>query len=211
MHQQSDKGTSTPPETIYIIRHGEKPADEKDSGHGHHPAPAFGVDWSGNQNPHSLLPRGWQRSGALVALFDPANKSPEAALRTPTALFSPSSGGPGKRMAHRTYQTIEGLSDRFGVAIATAFAEGEEPELAASLVSDHSGVVLICWEHHHIPALASALPTVDGTAIPQAWPGHRYDVIWAFTLVPDADTVQYAFEQIPQRLLPGDLDSVIPA
>jgi hypothetical protein len=208
MNQQSDTASSTPPEAIYIIRHGEKPgADEPH--HTHHPGPAFGVDWSGNQNEHSLLPRGWQRSGALVPLFDPAGGSPDTALRTPTALISPSSGGQSKRIAHRTYQTIEGISDRLGIEIATAFAEGEEAALAARLVSEHSGVVLICWEHHHIPPLAAALPTVAGTAIPSTWPGHRYDVIWAFTLVPDAPTVQYAFAQIPQRLLPGDLDTVI--
>jgi hypothetical protein len=208
MSQQPETTSSTPPDAIYIIRHGEKPgADEPH--HTHHPGPAFGVDWSGNQNEHSLLPRGWQRSGALVTLFDPANGPSEGGVQTPTALISPSSGGLSKRIAHRTYQTIEGISDRLGIEIATAFAEGEEAELAARLVSEHSGVVLICWEHHHIPALAAALPTVNGAAIPKKWPGHRYDVIWAFKRDPAAPAARYVFGQIPQRLLPGDLDTVI--
>jgi hypothetical protein len=77
------------------------------------------------------------------------------------------------------------------------------------VVSDYSGVVLICWEHDHIPALASSLPTSGGTVIPQKWPGDRFDVIWTFTLVPGAATTQYAFGQVPQQLLSGDLDTVI--
>jgi hypothetical protein len=209
MSSQSDNGQTTPPDAIYIIRHGEKPADEKGSDRGHHSVGSFGVDWAGNQNPHSLLPRGWQRSGALVTLFDPAKGPSEAGVQTPTTLLSPAGGGPGRRNAHRTYQTIEGISDRLGIPIATTFARGEEAELAARLVSEHSGVVLICWEHHHIPALAAALPTVNETAIPKKWPGHRYDVIWAFKRVPDAPAARYVFGQIPQRLLPGDLDTVI--
>ena len=86
---------------------------------------------------------------------------------------------------HRTYETIQGLSDRLGVAIVTAYAEGEEPQLASNVVSQYPGVALICWEHDHIPSLASSLPTVAGTAIPQAWPGGRFDVVWTFTVVPD--------------------------
>jgi hypothetical protein len=157
------------------------------------------------------VPRGWQRAGGLAALFDPAGGGAKSGLQTPTDLLSPVHGGPGKNAGHRTYQTIEALGSRLGIAIDSAFAVGQEPELAASVVNDHSGVVLICWEHHHIPAIASALPVVSGTVIPTAWPKHRFDVIWTFTLVPDAATTQYAFGQIPQLLLSGDSDDVIPA
>jgi len=199
-----------PPDTIYIIRHGEKPADPPPgAGHAAAPAAPFGVDFQGNQNPHSLLPRGWQRSGGLAVLFDPALGPPQAGLKTPAALLSPSYGDPAKTAGHRTYQTIQGLSDRLGLAIASAFAEGSEPQLAASVVSTYSGVVLICWEHDHLPAIATALPTVPGTVIPQAWPGDRFDVIWTFTLVPG--TAHYVFGQIPQQLLSGDTDTVIQA
>ena len=57
-----------------------------------------------------------------------------------------------------------------------------------------------------IPALASTLPLVSGTAIPKSWPDDRYDVIWTFTLTADA---RYAFGQVPQLLLSGDADTVI--
>ena len=52
---------------------------------------------------------------------------------------------------------------------------------------------------------------VSGTAIPRKWPGHRYDVIWSFTLVPGPGPARYAFGQIPQQLLAGDAGTVIPA
>jgi hypothetical protein len=214
MNQQPAGGAAAPPDVIYIIRHGEKPADPVLTDPGQSPpAPVapFGVNDQGIQDPHSLLPRGWQRSGALAALFDPALGPLQAGLQTPAALLSPSYGNLGKTAAQRTYQTIQGLSDRLGLQIVSTFAEGQEPQLAASVVSGYSGIVLICWEHHHIPALASSLPAIPGTAIPQTWPGDRFDVIWTFTLVPGAASVQYAFGQVSQQLLSGDTDTVIPA
>jgi hypothetical protein len=211
MNQHWKKSSAAPPEAIYIIRHGEKPADPEPSGHGKAPNAPFGVDLAGNQSPHSLVPRGWQRAGGLVALFAPAGGGSIAGLRTPTVLLSPAHGSQSKTAGHRTYQTIEGLGGRLGIEIDSTFGEGHESKLAASVVSDYSGVVLICWEHHLIPAIASALPVVREAAIPRAWPGHRYDVVWTFTLVPDAATTQYAFGQIPQLLLSGDSETVFPA
>ena len=169
---------------------------------------AFWGRLPGQSEPHSLLPRGWQRSGGLVALFAPSLGPPQAGLQTPATLLSPSYGSQDKTTGHRTYQTIEGLSDRLGIPIASAYAEGQEPQLAADVVSTYAGVVLICWEHDHIPSIALSLPAVPGTAIPQAWPSDRFDVIWAFTLVPGA-APQYAFTQVPQQLLSGDADTII--
>jgi hypothetical protein len=213
MSEQPTGSDGAPPEVIYIIRHGEKP-DDPPSGHGkHQPAPASssGVDYQGTQAAHGLLPRGWQRSGALTALFDPASRPLRAGLLTPATLLSPSYGDPGKTTAHRTYQTIQGLAGRLGLMIGTPFEKGHEPQLAASVVSGYSGVVLICWDHEHIPALATALPAAPGTAIPGTWPGDRFDVIWVFSLLPGTAKVQYAFSQVPQQLLSGDTDAIIPA
>ncbi len=186
---------SKQPEVVYIIRHGEKPADPK----------VTGVDFHGGPSEHSLLPRGWQRSGALVSLFDPDR----GGLRTPDTLLCPGYGHPHKNAQHRTYQTLQGLGERFGLPITPACAEGEEASLASSLTRDHKGVVLICWDHAHIPALATALPLAEGTAIPRKWPDDRFDIVWAFSLVPGSG--RYSFAQIPQRLLAGDADAVIPA
>src|SRR5271155_2991403 len=126
---QPTGGATAPPEVIYIVRHGEKPADPPLAGPGQsppEPVAPFGVDDQGNQDIHSLLPRGWQRSGALAVLFAPTIGPLQAGLRTPMTLFSPDYGKPDKTQAHRTYQTIQGLSGRLNVPINTPFAEGQE-------------------------------------------------------------------------------------
>lgn len=196
---------SAPPEVVYIIRHGEKPEEPRSR----RARPAHsGVDFHGNQNEHSLLPRGWQRSGALAALFDPSQGPLRAGLQVPAMLFSPSYGDSSKAAQHRTHQTISGISDRLGIAIATDYAKGNEQQLAAALAKSGPGAVLICWDHAHIPALASALPLVHGTVVPKKWPDDRFDVIWAFALVANDE---YAFAQVPQLLLSGDTDTIIEA
>ena len=202
-------GSDGPPEVIYIIRHGEKPGDLSPAHH-KHKGPVFGVDYQGARDEHSLLPRGWQRSGALTALFAPASGPPRSGLRTPAALLSPSHGDPAKSAVRRTYQTIQGLADHLGLSIGTPFEVGHEPQLAQSVLAAYSGVVLICWEHNHIPVIAKSLPIVKGTAVPDAWPDDRYDVIWAFTRLPGEPQVRYGFSQVPQRLLAGDSHEVIP-
>jgi hypothetical protein len=207
MMTSGSSANAGPPAQIYVIRHGEKPADPATPTAA--PSPPFGVDVNGNQSIHSLLPRGWQRSGALAVLFAPALGPLQAGLRTPIALFSPDYGKPDKTQGHRTYETIQGLSARLNVPINTPFAEGQEPALANAVVADYSGVVLICWEHQHIPAIAAALPTVSGSQIPSPWPGDRFDVIWSFTLQPATSPPEYVFSQIPQQLLAGDTDTVI--
>jgi hypothetical protein len=196
---------SAPPDVIYIIRHGEKPGEPTPK---RAAPPHRGVDFLGNQNEHSLLPRGWQRSGALAALFDPSQGPLRPGLLVPRRLISPWYGDSGKTAQHRTHQTIKGVSDRLGIAIATDFTKGHEPELAAALRKSGPGAVLICWDHDHIPALASALPLVSGTVIPKTWPDDRFDVIWAFTR--DAGD-EYSFAQVPQLLLSGDTDTIIAA
>jgi hypothetical protein len=69
---------TSPPAQIYLIRHGEKPADPPTPTAP--PSPPFGIDVDGNQDIHSLLPRGWQRSGALAVLFAPTTGPLQAGL-----------------------------------------------------------------------------------------------------------------------------------
>src|ERR1700761_7240335 len=102
---------TAPPEVIYLIRHAEKPFKPHLSG----------VDYESGPNEHSLLPRGWQRSGALAALFHPDSGPLRPGLRTPTLLVAPSWGHPHKTAAHRSYQTIQGLGERLGLAIPSPF------------------------------------------------------------------------------------------
>lgn len=187
-----------PPQAILVIRHGEKPETTSSE--------PFGVDINGVQNDDSLLPLGWQRSGGITALFAPAVGPLRPGLLTPNFLRSPVYGDTDK---HRTYETISPLSVRLGLTISSTFAEGQESDLVSDILTNDRGVTLICWEHHHIPAIALAIPTVSGTRIPSPWPGDRFDVVWRFDLRPGTGPPEYGFTQIPQQLLAGDTDSVI--
>jgi hypothetical protein len=205
--------TSGPPRLIFIIRHGEKPPDPPAPGVGDQATASdgpVGVDVDGNPNPHSLVPRGWQRSGALAVLFAPAAGPLRPGLAVPDQLLTPSYGDVTKTAAHRTYQTILGLSGWSGVPIDSPYAEDEDKALARAIVEGSSGTVLVCWEHHHIPDITRAIPTTAGTVIPRKWPGDRFDVIWSFTLVDgDFNPPRYHFGQIPQQLLAGDSNKII--
>ena len=186
------------PQQIYLIRHGEKPTNES--------RPPFGVDVDGNRNAYSLSPKGWQRSGALTTLFGPA-VAPKEGLRTPTALYATAYGDAAVTKIHRPYETLLGLSRRLGLPIQSPELLGQEAAFADAVLSSGADVALICYEHQRIPALVQGLPTVDGSAIPAAWPDDRYDVIWTFAL--DAAAGRYVFGQVPQQLLDGDSDTVI--
>ncbi|MGH3669750.1 MAG: hypothetical protein ACRDSH_03815, partial [Pseudonocardiaceae bacterium] len=131
-----------------------------------------------------------------------------AGLRTPSTLFSPDYGNLTRVVAHRTYETIQALSQRINVPIETPFPEGKETELIHRILDSSSQVVLICWEHHRIPTLAAAIPTLPRTVIPAAWSKKRFDLIWCFTRSPGT-TQLYTFTQIPQQLLNGDTDTII--
>ena len=187
----------TQPRNIFIIRHAEKPLSTS--------GPPFGVDVNGIQNPESLLPRGWQRSGGLLVLFNPPLGAAPAPLRTPTALYAPAYEDLAE--FHRTYQTVLGLGEKLGIPVQTIRPQEEGPALAEAIMGSTDDSVLISWEHRHIPELARSFPTVAGTVIPPVWPDERYDLIWTLTLDPASES--YVFGQIPQRILVGDSDAVI--
>ena len=68
-----------PAARIMIIRHAEKPD----------PGKTLGVSPTGHEDPRSLSVRGWQRAGALVALFGPERlRRANPLLATPTAIFA---------------------------------------------------------------------------------------------------------------------------
>jgi hypothetical protein len=152
---------------------------------------------------HSLIPRGWQRAGALGTLFAPFGGQHRSGLATPGQLISPNYGDPTSTAVHRTYETIYPLSQLIAVDIENPYAEGEEQTLGQTVATATDGVALICWEHTAIPTIANnILPIAAGTQIPQTWPGARFDVVWSFAY--DTNTSEYVFSQLPQMVLAGD-------
>ena len=181
------------PGTLLMIRHAEKPSDGD-----------VGVDDQGNANPDGLIPRGWQRAGALVSLFAPNGTTVTSALPAPGALVTTKY----PKLVHRPYLTVLPLSQRLGMAIVSEYAVDADPAtVVSSLLAVQSAVVLMCWEHDNlvniVGALAGPVPVANPADVPVSWPDDRFDVIWRFDL--DEQTGQWTFGSLDQQLLAGDL------
>jgi hypothetical protein len=185
------------PDKIMLIRHGEKPTDENNK--------PYGVKADGEQDFESLLPRGWQRAGALAVLFDPARGALQAGdLAVPDKIYA-SHDKQRDKGSKRPKQTVEPLADRLGLKIDLSFERKETAKLAGGVLKQ-KGVVLISWQHELIIEIVTALTAgrkVSGT-IPPCWPDDRFDLVWVLSSQGDG----WLFTQIPQRLLAGDADTV---
>ncbi|GAB3960749.1 hypothetical protein GCM10029978_010960 [Actinoallomurus acanthiterrae] len=178
-------------DTVMIIRHGEKPPSKG--------AP-FGVTEDGQQNDGSLTVRGWQRAGALVDLFAPQKGSLRAGLVRPATIYAAQPNG-DKGLRHS--ETITPLAARLGLQPKLSYGKGDEAALGKKLASAH-GNVLVCWEHSAIPDIVAAMGAVHPKP-PAKWAGKRFDVVWVFT----RDGKGWRFSQVPQLVLPGDVNSPI--
>jgi|SRR5580700_471407 hypothetical protein len=180
-----------PPTKIVMVRHAEKQPEDPPG------PPPYGVDEDGSANKHSLSVRGWQRAGALVPLFCDAPR--EGPIERPDFIYasavdtSPSADNDGKSL--RPQETVAPLALRLGLTVNTPYVVGQEAELAAEIES-RSGIVLVAWEHKHIPLIAAAL----GAKTPSVWPDDRFDMLWMLTRRGDA----YDLRQLDQSLLGGD-------
>ncbi|MEO8571222.1 MAG: hypothetical protein ABI553_05915 [Chloroflexota bacterium] len=177
--------------TVTILRHAEKELGG---------VPPLGVAIDGSRDPESLIVRGWQRAGALVALFSPpTDRASGGVPATPSHLFA-SRVGETTSLSRRPRETLEPLSEHLGLAIDDRFLKSEIGELV-SAIRGCDGAVLVAWEHKVIPLIAAAL-TGDPATTPTTWPDDRFDVCWVFEPV-DAGTI-YGFRQVSQMLLAGD-------
>ena len=171
---------------VMFIRHGEKPSKD-----GHSP---LGVTPEGAPDVHSLLVRGWVRAGALIELFGGA----QSGVERPDVVFAASAGDDASPHGKRASQTVTPLTLAGGIRLDSSFAVGEESDLAAE-VSRQDGVVLVCWEHHNIPLIISALGLSDPAA--SKWPDDRFDLIWVLR---HTEMSTYSFGTRGQALLDGD-------
>ena len=171
---------------IIFIRHAEKPAD----GIG-------GIDEKGRSDAYSLIPRGWQRAGALVHLFDPSRPVDPAASMLPDVIYA-AGLGEGSH-SRRSLQTATPLAQWLAprrVPFVTSFAKEDHAGVAADIAT-RSGIVLVVWEHKQIPAIAARVAPGAGT--PTDWP-ERFDLMWICDRQGDA----WRFRATSQALLAGD-------
>ena len=173
-----------------VIRHAEKPVEGK----------VQGVRARGEVDAASLTALGWQRAGALVSFFE---KPAFAGISRPNHLFAVRFDPADANSSRRSKQTLRPLSHALGIQINDAFGKEQEAKLVEAL-RQLSGSVLIAWAHENIAKIVSALGAESLT--PSEWPDERFDMVWVF----DRAKQETKFTQIPQRLLAGDSESVIP-
>ena len=174
---------------VMVIRHGEKPSNP----------PPYGITPDGGRDKECLTVRGWQRAGALACYFAPtAGGLQDSALAKPQFLYA--SKPVKRRGSQRSIQTLMPLAEKLGIKINSKYSRDEQKEMLEDALSCE-GVVLICWQHEYIPAIANRI-LGDTTTAPQSWPEGRYDMVWVFDL--DSESDQYNFLEVPQCLLVGD-------
>ena len=197
------------PKHILIIRHGEKLGDPKSDKHG-------GPD---------LSIRGSARAAALPSLFIPATTALSCLIsstgsgssavftgqykpvsiagtkprfETPAVIFATevSSG------SNRPVETVTPTAVALGLTVNSNGYPNSQSGIQALVTAINSGpyagkVVLICWHHGEIPAVAKAL----GVAKPPSWEGMVFDRVWKITF---STKGKIKFSDHPQRLLYGD-------
>jgi hypothetical protein len=165
---------------VLLMRHAEKPLVGKDD---------------------NLSPAGYARAKALPLLFFlkpgtmlPGQKVEPAKLPVPAVLFATAPS----RHSLRPIETLTPLAEYMHLEVQHPFGEGEEVAQANEVLSGkYAGkVVLICWHHGELPALAKAL----GVKHPPTWDSHVFDHVWKVEWVDG----QAQLTDIPERLMPGD-------
>lgn len=184
--------------TILIIRHAEKPEDEK-------PELGPGLTPEGVADAHSLVIRGWQRAGAWAALFGAglggeAYPKPDAIYAANPDAVSPI---PDVAVSRRPYETVLPLCARLALAPVATFGVGDEQALVDHLTT-RSGTLLVCWEHKRIiEAILPALVAKQTPAgLPNHWNKHRFDVVLRFDR--SAPAAPWQVRELAPLLLAGD-------
>lgn len=166
--------TCAAPAEIIFLRHAEKP-----------------------ETGAELNARGWQRAGALPALFE---KDPRVLTHgLPVAIFS---GAPAKQGGSvRSIQTMQATAKTLHISINQSITRDQIADLVRTLLAPgaYDGkTVLVCWEHKKIPEMLKAFGWKEG---PERWADEVFDRLWILEF---EDGKPVRFHDWPQRLLPGD-------
>lgn len=163
------------PTQILLLRHGEKPDD---------PAVV------------QLSERGRQRAQALVALLGRGS----ALTREAPVVALYATRVTKHEHSFRTGETLLPTSKDLGLPVDTRYDTDEYRHLAVSVLGNpayRGKTVIICWTHHNIAQLASALGVRPE---PAPWKNKTFDRLWVISLAKPKPELR----DLPQHLLPGD-------
>jgi len=171
---------------VMLIRHAEKPGRRGREG---------GLGADGEPSDAGLSVRGWQRAGALAALFSGrgcAARDPR--LVVPTAVFA-AADRPG---SCRPSLTVAPLAAALGLPVRCDFQSDRDEARLAQAIADEAGPVLVSWRHTALPRLARLLAR---QAPRDTWPPAVYDEVWVCR---DDAAGASTVTVVPQSLLDGD-------
>ena len=115
---------------------------------------------------------------------------------TPVAIYA--HGASSDHGSRRSVETVTPLARELKLDLKIHHGD-DSAEMVKEILAkpEYDGkLVLICWSHKEIPALAAAL----GVANPPTWHGRVFDRLWIINLKDGKATLQ----DVPQRLLYGD-------
>lgn len=169
------------PRHVLLIRHAEKPDDERVTG---------------------LGPVGKRRAAALPELFRKSESRPDP-FPTPDFIFAASAS----KRSDRSAETVAPLARALGLEVDTRFANEQHAELAALLLSDRryeGKTVLVCWHHGTLPELAEEL---GASGVPKKWKDPVFNQVWVVSY----EGGKAALARRPQSLLPGAPSASLPS
>ena len=179
------------PNTIMIIRHGEKPGEGS--------AP-HGVNVNGEHDEHALAVRGWMRAGALAGMMAHSPSPAHPTLVRPGRVYATAPSVQEK--SRRELDTAKPTADRLSLVVESGHGHGEEKNLADAVLGQ-SADSLIVWHHGSIPKLLGHFPVINAGDVPHDWPADRFDVVWVLTREQGVGG-GYRFSTVDQALLAGD-------
>jgi hypothetical protein len=166
------------PAEVIIIRHAEKPP-------------------VGNQ----LSARGMERAVALAPYF--LNTAALLKFGTPVAIYAQRPNSVDSSL--RPIQTCTPVANALHLPVNTTYSHDQYAKMAQAILQnpsyDHK-TVLICWEHHVIPALAYSFGVKPQ---PPRWHNTVFDRTWVIYYNKNSSIA--SFQNLPQRLLYGDSTS----
>jgi broad specificity phosphatase PhoE len=177
---------------IMLIRHAEGPREGEP-----------GIDPHGQPDDHGLSVEGWQRAGALVHFFAPAEAERPAhpQLARPRHLVALRSDA--DHPSTRPRDTLLPLASALGLEVDDRWGSSDALSLVAHQLRALEAAVLVSWRHQDLPALANEL--LQRPDAPNRWPEDRHDVVWVVSRA----GLSWSFAQVPQRLLAGDRPQAI--
>jgi len=172
-------------ETIVLIRHGEKPANEIGQ-----------INFEG-------LNRALALPDVLLAKF----KEPQYIFAPGTTDKIKSRKNDGLEYAYlRPLMTIEPTAIRLGLPINTDFGFLHTQELEDELLKDKykSTTIFVAWEHHKLDEMVRKMVAdLGGTAVVPDWPHEDYDSIFVVTIHTDERTRSVDFRVDHEGITPA--------